>query len=71
MIRRLACLTVAVVLASFAAAQPSPGAVDCRMLANMPGAPMSVEACERRMAAQAEMMSAMEAPAASVRETIQ
>lgn len=65
MIRRLACLTLFVLtMSSPADAQQgaNPGTLDCRMLAGIPNAPMTVETCERRMAAQAEMMTAMETP---------
>lgn len=41
---------------------PSPDMIDCPMLARMPNAPMTVQACEKHMAAHQEMMSALEAP---------
>lgn len=65
MIRWLTRLSVSVLtLSSLANAQQvqSPDALDCRMLAGIPNAPMTVETCERRMAAHRDMMSALEAP---------
>jgi hypothetical protein len=60
---RLACLLLAGGWAPFALAQPAaPGAVDCQMLARMPNAPMSVQACQQRMAAHADMMGALQTP---------
>jgi hypothetical protein len=61
--RLLACFGL-LALVSLAHAQPAPppGAFDCRMLAGMPHAPMSVETCERRMAVHLEMMSALDTP---------
>jgi hypothetical protein len=38
------------------------GMADCQMLARMPNAPMTVQACEQRMAVHMDMMSALEAP---------
>jgi hypothetical protein len=38
------------------------GGMDCRMLAAMPNAPMTVEACERQFAAYAQLMSALDTP---------
>lgn len=65
-IRFAACAASACLLTALApaAAQQgvTPGALDCRMLASIPNAPMTVETCERRMAAHAEMMTALEAP---------
>ena len=63
--RWLACVTVSILtLSSLTNAQQvaSPGALDCRMLAGIPNAPMTVETCERRMAAHVDMMSALETP---------
>lgn len=40
----------------------SPDMPDCQMLARMPNAPMTVQTCEKRMAAHLEMMSALETP---------
>jgi hypothetical protein len=40
----------------------APGTLDCRMLAGMPNAPMSVQTCEARMAVHRDMMSALETP---------
>jgi hypothetical protein len=53
-------------LAPSAQGQPTPSGatatLDCRMLAGMPNAPMSVQTCEARMAAHTDMMSALETP---------
>lgn len=51
-------------LCSGAAAQgmPPPGALDCKMLAGIPNAPMTVEGCERMMASHMELMSALATP---------
>ena len=65
MVRSLAGVLLIVAACSPAAAQPmasTPDGFDCRMLASIPNAPMSVETCERRMAAHAQMMSALATP---------
>lgn len=43
---------------------PSPpmDTIDCRMLARMPNAPMTLETCEQRMGVQFELMNALETP---------
>ena len=61
----LACLLLASLWAPAGHAQPAAPAadgMDCRMLAQMPNAPMTVEACQKRMAAHADMMGAMNTP---------
>jgi hypothetical protein len=72
MVRCLACAATLLALAAglallpLAHAQqaPSPSAqtLDCQMLARMPNAPMTVQTCEKRMAVQLEMMTALETP---------
>ena len=65
MTRWLTCMSFSVLtLASLAHAQQAqpPGAPDCKALAGLPNAPMTVEACELRMSAYADMISALDAP---------
>ena len=63
MLRSLARVLLLVGAWGPVAAQPTaPGSFDCRMLARIPNAPMTVETCERRMAAHAQMLSALDAP---------
>lgn len=64
--RRLIALVgtaLSIATAPLAVAQPAGASgMDCKMLARMPNAPMTVEQCERQMAIQAEMTGAMNAP---------
>jgi len=73
MTRALACAFVLLAAGSLAHAQQAagPGAFDCRMLANVPNAPMTVESCERRMAAHVDMMGALETPGGEPPRTIE
>lgn len=63
MVRTLASLWLALAVGGAQAQAPAgPSGLDCRMLARMPNAPMTVEVCEKRMAAQMDLMSALETP---------
>ena len=66
MLRSLARVLLLVGAWGPVAAQPTaPGSFDCRMLASIPNAPMTVETCERRMGAHAKMRARSRRPAAS------
>jgi hypothetical protein len=62
----LLCTVAVLTPPAFTHAQPAPSpppdTIDCQLLSRIPNAPMTVETCEKRMAAHLDLMSALETP---------